>query len=92
MARSTGPILAMGAITLANASLVHGKPVDWRIPVATGITAGIFALAESAIPDIVTGVAWLALFSVLFVRIQPDVPTPSETFLAYWESGGARTK
>lgn len=88
MAKSTGPILVMGTVTLVNASIIHSKPVDWRIPIATGLTAGIAALAEKGFPALVTGLAWLALMATLLVRVQPDVPSPTETFLTYWETGG----
>lgn len=88
MARSTGPLLAMGAITLANASIVHNQPVDWRIPIATGLTVGVFALAEHAAPDLVTGLAWLALMTSFLVPIFPGVPTPAESLIGYWQAGG----
>lgn len=92
MAQTTGPILAMGAVTLTNAVIVHGRPMDWRIPIATGFTAGLFALLEKGAPGFAKGLAWLAFAAVLMVRVQPDVPTPAETIVAYWESGGTRTK
>lgn len=91
MAASTGPILAMGAITLVNASVVHNKPVDWRIPIATGLTAGIFALVEKGAPPVAVGLAWLALMTSVLVPIVPGVPTPAESLIAYWQSGGTRT-
>lgn len=91
MARSTGPILAMGAITLGNASVIHGQPIDWRIPIATGITAGVLALAEHAAPNLVTGLAWLALMTSFLVPLIPGVPTPAESFVAFWQSGGNAT-
>jgi hypothetical protein len=89
MARSTGPILAMGAITLGNASIVHGRPVDWRIPIATGITAGVLALAEHGAPDLVVGLAWLALLTSFLVPIFPGVPTPAESIINYWQAGAS---
>ena len=92
MARSTGPILAMGAITLGNASIIHGRPVDWRIPIATGLTVGVFALAERGAPDVVVGLAWLALMTSFLVPIFPGVPTPAESIINYWQSGGGTTK
>lgn len=91
MARSTGPLLAMGAITLANASIAHNRPVDWRIPIATGLSVGVFALAEHLAPDLVTGVAWLALMTSFLVPLFPGVPTPAESLIAYWQSGGKST-
>lgn len=80
MARSTGPILAVGAITLGNASIVNGKPVDLRIPVGTAIAAGIFALAEKGWERGAVALSYAALVTVLFVRLQPGVPSPVESF------------
>lgn len=89
MAQTTGPILAIGAITLANQSVFHDEDVDWRIPIATGLAAGMFTLAEKAWPEGAKGIAWVALISVLFVRLNPSVPSPVESALKWWESGSA---
>lgn len=91
MALSTGPILVMGAITLVNASIVHDKAVDWRIPIATGLTAGLLAVLEKGAPNIAVGLAWLALMTSFLVPVIPGVPTPAESLVAYWQSGGTRT-
>lgn len=88
MARSTGPLLVVGAVTVVNSTIVHGQPMDWRVPIATGLAAGVFALIEPAAPDFVAGLAWLALFSTLLVRLQPGVPSPAETFVNFWQQGG----
>lgn len=85
MARSTGPVLALGAITIANRTIVHGQPMEWRIPIATGFAAGALALMERGWEDGAVGLAWLALVTVLFVRLQPGVPSPVESVLAFWE-------
>ena len=85
MARSTGPILLVGAITLTNESIVHGKPVDWRIPIATGAAAGIFALAEKGFPDAAVALAWLALGVTLFIRIDKATPAPIESMTNFLE-------
>ena len=85
MALSTGPILAMGAITIVNQTIVHGQPMDWRVPIATGLAAGVFALGEHAWETGVVGLAWLALVTVLFVRTKPDVPSPVESMVSFWE-------
>jgi hypothetical protein len=85
MARSTGPVLAMGAVTMANQSIFNGKPVDLRVPIATGLTAVVFAFGERAAPDLVVGLAWLALVAVLLTRIDPKVPSPAESALKWWQ-------
>jgi hypothetical protein len=87
MARSTGPILAMGAITIVNQTIVHDEPMDWRVPIATGMAAAAFALMERGWEEGVVGLAWLALVSVLFVRLKPNVPSPVESMLSFWEGG-----
>lgn len=84
MARSTGPILALGGITLANKTIVQGQPMDWRIPIATGLAAGIFALAEKGWEEGAVGIAWLALVTILFVRVDPNVPSPVESAEQFW--------
>lgn len=83
--RSTGPMLAVGAVTVANQSLINSEPIDWRIPIATGLAAGALALIENAVPEIAVGVAWLALVTVLFVRLKPGVPSPTESLMKWWE-------
>ena len=79
MAKTTGPVLAIGGITMANAVVFNGQPLDLRVPIATGITAIGFALAERAWEKGAVALAWLALISVLFTRIDPGVPSPVET-------------
>lgn len=84
--RTTGPILAIGAITVANQSIVNDQPMDWRIPVATGIAAGMFALAEKAFGELAVGLSWLALVTILFARLRPNVPAPMESFARWWNT------
>lgn len=84
MSRTTGPVLAIGAITLANRVVFNDQPMDWRIPIATGITAAGFALAERAWAEGAVALAWLALVTVLFSRIDPGVPAPAETLEAWY--------
>jgi hypothetical protein len=88
MAQSTGPILACGALTLANQSIFHGQPVDWRVPVATGLAAMGFAFAEQAWPQGARMLAWTALLAVVFTRTNADVPSPVESAITWWNSGG----
>lgn len=85
MARTTGPILAIGAVTLGNQVIVHGRPVDWRIPIATGLAAGLFAVLERGWESGAVGLAWLALGVTLMIRIDPDVPAPIESITNFVE-------
>jgi hypothetical protein len=85
MASSTGPILAVGGLTLANRVVFNDRPMDWRIPIATGLAAVVFAAAESVIgPTVPRAVAMVALVSVVFARIDPAVPSPAESAIAWW--------
>jgi len=85
MAQSTGPVLAIGAITTANRSVFHDKEMDWRPVVATGIAALAFAAAERMWPAGARMLAWTALAAVCLSRIEPDVPSPVESALLWWE-------
>ncbi len=84
MAQTTGPVLAMGAITVANQVIFNGKDMDWRIPIATGLVAGGFALMEKLSVQLASGLAWLSLVAVLFVRLKPDVPAPAESAVKWF--------
>lgn len=85
MARSTGPILLVGAVTLTNESIIHGRPVDWRIPIATGAAAGVFALLEKGFPDVAVALAWLALGVTVLIRTRSETPAPIESITNFLE-------
>ena len=88
MAASTGPILAIGAVTAVNRFVFNDQPVDWRIPIATGLAALVFAGAESVIgTQIPKGFAMIALVSITLSRIDPTVPSPAESALKWWNKG-----
>jgi len=84
MARSSGPLLAAGAITLGNQTIFNKQPINWRIPIATGIAIGSFSLIERASPGLAVGIAWIALVTVLVARVDPKQPTPIENALRWW--------
>lgn len=88
--KTTGPILALGAITVVNASVFHNKPMDWRVPIATGLAAVGFGLAERAWPQGAEILAWTALLTVLFTRTDPKIPSPTESALAWWKTTGGK--
>jgi hypothetical protein len=91
MAASTGPVIAIGAITLVNTVVLNngpdapGQSPAVRIAVATTIGALGFAFWEKFMPRTATAVAWVALLTVLLVRLEPGKPAPLET-LANWYS------
>jgi hypothetical protein len=70
MAASTGPIVAAGAITYANAVLFNGKPWASQITVlvGTGLAAGMLALAEHVSAPLAVGIAWIALVTSLLIQ------------------------
>lgn len=85
MAKSTGPVLAIGGITIVNRSIFNDKEMDWRIPIATGIAAVLFSLAEKAVGKGAVAVAYLALATVVLGRVDPTVPSPAESALTWFE-------
>ncbi len=85
MAESTGPILAIGALTIANRSVFNDEPMDWRVPVATGVAAILFAGAERAVGRAAVFLAYAALVTVTFVRVDPKIPAPAESAQAWFE-------
>jgi hypothetical protein len=80
VARSTGVVIAVGAITLANeaifAPLLGEKTsVNWRILPATAGLALALAGLEKVAPDFAVGLAWLSLLTALVVPFG-NAPTP----------------
>ncbi|MFJ6530888.1 hypothetical protein ACIQMZ_37280 [Streptomyces longwoodensis] len=84
MAASTGPVLAIGGITLANRVVFNDRPMDWRVPVATAIAAVLFAGAERAVGRPAVAVAYLALITSVLARVDPSVPSPAESALRWF--------
>lgn len=87
MARSTGPIIAAGAIVLANDVIANGRPLDaqeYKIIVGAAVAAGGLALVERVSAELAVGVAWVALVTVLFTRMKPGVPSPTESLLNWY--------
>lgn len=86
MAESTGPILAIGAITVANRTVFNDEPVDWKVPIGTALAAVLFAGAERAVGRGAVYIAYLGLVTIVFARVDPKVPAPAETALKWFES------
>jgi hypothetical protein len=87
VAKSTGVILAVGAVTVFNDVILNNEELDMRVPIATAFGAMVFSLLEKANQPIAVGVAWVALLTVLLARIDPKKPAPVETLLAMWNKG-----
>lgn len=84
MSRTTGPIIATAAITVGNSVLINGEDINWRIPISAAIAAAMLSFAERANEQIAVGLAWIALVTVVFVRVSPGEPAPVENFLRWW--------
>lgn len=86
MARSTGIILAVGGITLANeavfAPIASGGTIkntfNWRIIPATAVAAMLLAGLETVSPRFAVGIAYISLITVMFARLG-NAPAPVET-------------
>jgi hypothetical protein len=83
MARSTGPILAVGGITIANRSLLakEQQDIDFRVIVGTAVAAAGLALLERVSEELAVGLAWIALLAVLFARLDEKAGAPAENIL-----------
>lgn len=85
MAESTGPILAVGAITVANRTVFNDQPMDWKVPIGTAIAAVLFAGMERAVGRSAVMLAYLALITSVFARVDPSVPSPAESALKWFD-------
>ncbi len=79
MAASTGPVLAVGGITLLNETVLHAQPFNWKVPIATALAALALAGVERLSPELAVGIAYVSLVAVLFTRVNPTVPAPAES-------------
>lgn len=85
MAKSTGIILAVGAITFANeavfAPVASGGTVqtdlNWRIVPATLIAAALLSALEQVSERLAVGIAYISMITVLFARLG-NAPAPVE--------------
>lgn len=86
MSRTIGPIIATGLVTISNQTVFHDQPMNWRIPLATGLAAVGFSLAERVWPDGAVILAWTTLLTVLLTRTNPNVPSPVESAVEWWNA------
>lgn len=87
MARSTGIVLAVGAISFANelafAPIASGGDIHvdlgaaWRIPIATLVAAALLGGLEQVSPKLAVGLGYISLVTVLLARIGGQ-PAPVE--------------
>lgn len=96
MAKSTGPILAIGGVTLYYDQIVRDVGVSPLGPVVvgTGLAAVSFALLERINQPLAVGVAWVAFITSLmmprysYVRMNYSAPSVIEGMLSNWQSKG----
>lgn len=70
---------------MVNRSVFNDEPWDWRIPLATGISVGLFALLEKAMPTMAEALAWLAVVAVTISRVDSKVPAAAESALNWFD-------
>lgn len=87
MSKTIGPILATGTVTIVNATVFHNKPMDWRVPIATGLAAIGFGLVERASSELAVILAWTTFLTVILTRTDPNVPSPVESAVEWWKKG-----
>lgn len=85
MSETTGPILLVGGITMMNRTVFNDEDWDWRIPLATGVSVGLFSLLEKPLPQFAKALAWLAVAGVVLGRVDPKVPSPAESALTWFD-------
>jgi hypothetical protein len=90
VSRVLGPVLATGAATIANRSLFQGQPVDWRVPIATGLAGIGFTLVEKVAPQLAQVLAWTTFATVMLTRTDPNIPSPVESAASWWKKGSTR--
>jgi hypothetical protein len=90
VSKTTGIVLATGGVTLLNQSVFHDQPVNWRVPMATGIAAVGFSLFERVWDQGAQILAWTAFLTILLTRITPNVPSPAESALAWYNKSGGK--
>lgn len=76
-------MLAVGGITLLNQSLLAPKPteIDFRIIPATAVAVAGLALLERLSEGLAVGIAYVALVTVLFARLDPKSGSPAENLI-----------
>lgn len=90
MSSTTGVILATGGLTVVNQSVFNGQPIDWRVPIATGVAAVGFTLIERVWAQGAVILAWSTFMTVLLTRVNPSVPSPVETAARVLNYGGKK--
>lgn len=81
MAKSTGPILAVGGLTALNDTLTGS--FDLKVLIATGAAALVFSGLEKAFGQPVVMLSYLALVTAVVVPLRSGKPTPAQSIIKY---------
>jgi len=79
MAKSTGVVLAVGAISFGN-QLFANHELDFKIPVATAVAAVLLAGLEHVSQPLAVGIAWISLLTISLTRVNGK-PSPAENLI-----------
>jgi len=90
VSQTVGVVLATGGLTMVNRSVFNNEPFDWRVPIATGVAAIGFGLAEKAWKEGAVIIAWSAFLTVLLTRVDAKTPSPVETAARVLNYGGTK--
>jgi hypothetical protein len=83
-------MLAVGAITMINQTVLNSQPINWRVAIGTGVAAVGLALTERVSRNFAVGLAYIALVTVIFAHVDSKTPSPAESALRWWEQTGKR--
>jgi hypothetical protein len=87
---STGPVVAAGLITVFNAAVLQGRPMDNHMiqtAIGTAVVAGGLSILENFLPGTAVLMGWVILGTVLLVRVDPSIPSPAESFEQWYQQG-----
>lgn len=90
MAASTGIVLAMGGIVIANNTIVNKQPFwprEAKVALATGILALGLGVLDKASPELATGLAIIAFITAMVTPFGAR-KSPLESLLGYAGFGG----
>lgn len=88
LAKSTGPILAAGAITWANHTFFE-KDAEFDFNetittvVGTGLAAGFLTIIEKGASDVAVMLAWASLLTVILVPLRGSKNSPATNALEF---------
>lgn len=94
MAATTGPILAIGALTVFNDVVIGNKGLtdEFRVLAAVGIGVGVFAGLEKLNAQIAKGIVYIALVTAIVAPLAKDKTSFAERAAKWFDTSGLGTK